>query len=149
MTKQMHEYLQQILGDGLFLIIVIEAALMFMGPTGQLPPGYWVLFLLIVVALLAVDSYYHFWGRRESVSPTKMAGWFYLLNETAPNQRTVWTWSKTVLMALIVIGGIVSVLGDILGFPVAGPLMGISMLVVTIGIVLINLARWGYRRWRA
>jgi len=52
-------------------------------------------------------------------------------------------------MALIVIGGIVSVLGDILGFPVAGPLMGISMLVVTIGIVLSNLARWGYRRWRA
>lgn len=143
MNKSVRDYLQQLLGDIMTLIIVGQLASELMGQ--HRAPKVLIVFLMgILIVSLAVAGIYH-WGKQHVSLPSEQtAGWLYLLNETGPSQQGL-SWSKRLLVGLVLVVGIWAIIGDFAGWQTGW--LGWLLLVVMGLVVAGNIVTWLCKRY--
>lgn len=150
MTKQQRDYWQLFFGDVFQVIITLQLALSLLDWDGLWPWRVTVLVaLVLVVSGLAISSaWYRYRGSAHSQPIATTTHWLYLLNERDANLTRNWlTWSRGVLVGLVVLMAGVSLLNGVVALPPTALLfLGLDSLVFIGGILAFNILRWGIHR---
>ncbi|MCI1554441.1 MAG: hypothetical protein LKH74_11020 [Levilactobacillus sp.] len=150
MTKQRHDYWQLFFGDIFQLVITGQLALSLLDWDDLWPWRITVLgtLFVVLVGLVLSSAWYRYRGSVHSQPIATTTHWLYLLNERDANPTRNWlTWSRGVLLGLVVLMAGVSLLNGVVALPPTAVLfLGLDSLVFIGGILAFNVLRWGLQR---
>ena len=149
MTKQQRDYWQLFFGDIFQILITGQLALSLLDWDQLWPWRVTVLGVLFIVlaGLIGSNAWYHYRGSGHSQPADTTTHWLYLLNEHDANPtRNWWTWSRGVILGLVLLMAGTSLLDGVLTLPPTVLLfLGLDSLVCVVGILSFNILHWVIR----